>query len=144
MTKEEFYASVESWDDLFRFCHDNDLSSLDDIYAGYSLDERVEDDICERECNWPDLRDALNELPKFTGELYRRVGWLEYVCVDDDFEEWKAHVAREAEEYEAFEEEYQSEEDDYIEDESEVESAPEIAEIIGACQSSLYIVGGTK
>ena len=153
MKRSEFLDEVSEWSDLLDFCRDYDLDICDDIYDKYDADERVEEDVAERECGWFELMEALQSVPVMNGEYFERDGWLSYRCVDDEFESWKSKVLEDCDSWDDFweseiEEDPDEEFDPFSDEEEEADEQQEQAEewpcdvaaILGIYESSVRII----
>ena len=104
MTRQEFLDEINDFSDLLNFCCDHGLYYMEDVTDDIAacLAEDLRD--YAREYSWTEIRDWLNGIED-GGSWYRRDGSFDYVCIDDDFEEWKREVMLEADEIGTFEEE---------------------------------------
>lgn len=152
MYRNEFIENITDWAELLSFCQENDLDACRDIYPDSTVEEEIEDDIASRECDWRELRDALDDI-SVDGYYYLRRGWLDYVCVDDEFEDYKRDVLSECDDWEGFWEVEEIAEDEEEEDwfdlfsEEEPEEEPEPEEelpdfsvLLSICESSIRII----
>lgn len=115
MTRTEFIDNVTTWSELFRFCEDEQLDTLNDYILGDRLDRAVNQDVADADLDWDDLRDSLNEISEGY-DAYRRDGEFDYVPMDDsDFDELKDEVLASM--------------DDYWDEEEEEEWIPPVAEV---------------
>ena len=154
MKRSEFVDEINSWDELLDFCRDYGLETCMDIYTNGDVDEIIEDDVSERDCGWYELMEALNGIPT-DGLYYRRFGWLDYVCVDDNFVAWKQSVLEDCDYMDDFwDSEIDLEEDDesvfdpvFDEDCDDMEGLDRIVDngsepslIVDICKASLRII----
>lgn len=119
MTRREFEEDITTWDELIRFCYDNELCSCEDIvdYNGV-LDCIIED---ARNCYLDRIIDEVSEIRDPNAEYFYRDYNGDFESLDDydDFERYKSEVAEEYEEY------FDEEVDEENEEDSETEDEPE-------------------
>lgn len=124
MTRREFIEEVNDFDDLTRFCWNNDCYICEYIRNGEQYDDYIWELIRDWDDGWERLRDWLDDLPS--------VGRWDYVDTeddfrlldDDDFEDYKRRV-----------EEWMTENafwDEPDEDEEEIEEDPVRDDLIRA------------
>ena len=89
MTRYEF-EQIDNFSDLKQVAYDLGYDDFADSIVT-DLDSEVDNDICDWDGNWYDLRDCLNGVE--TGyDYYRRDGMFDYVPIDDEFDEWWAEL----------------------------------------------------
>lgn len=145
MTRDEFYESITTWEELKDFCYDNDCELLSDVYSDDARDSEI-DGCLENwasRYSWYELRDKLDNID--TGSdwwLYDEDG--EWIALGDrEFDSYRDDVASwmddngywddaddEDEEYDEepapyVEEEPAPEDDDMFEDDEEPELSDE-------------------
>lgn len=93
MTREEWINENTTLDDLIYWCRENGYGDYFEDYINEDLlDECVNEDICNYDCHWTDLRDALNDIDT-SYTWYRCHGTLSYEGVSDwDFEDIRDSV----------------------------------------------------
>ena len=145
MKRSEFVLGITTWEELREFCDDYQCEILDDVYDWDAFQEEVEEDVANRECGWTGLRDALNDVPD-DGSYFERRGWLDYICVDDEFDYWKERVLDDCDFYDDFweaeddgEDEYEDEEVDDQDDSQESEPL-DIGTVLEICQTSFQFL----
>ena len=112
MTRREFIDNVCDFDDLMRFCYDEDCDIMEDVTADLkgALDEEIKEAVDH--WYWYDIRDRLNDIPEgYT--WYHRNGLLDWEDIDDSFDEWKADVMEWASDNDVFEEDDEEETEEY-------------------------------
>lgn len=85
MTKDEFYEEVSDFDDLIRFCEDNNCYHLvEDIKHVDDFDDWIWDQLEEMRHRWYwyDLRAALNNIEAPSGSYFVPAGDLDYTEPD--------------------------------------------------------------
>lgn len=135
MTKDEFYASIESFDDLVDFCITNGCRHIvEDIKYRSDFDDWVWDQIenMRRHWFWNELADKLQDLYEPSTEFFKQTDLLEYdELYADDLDEYIDDVIVWGEEYEFWDED--PEEDDEDEEETVKEDPIFTSEIEIAC-----------
>lgn len=104
MKRQEFIDNITQFYELRDFCHEHELWEItDEYFDGDQLDDEIERDISDRDCDWSTLRDYLNDIST-GGEFYYRDGWLCYTERDDeDFQNLKNQVLDAMDEEEGWE-----------------------------------------
>ncbi len=128
MTRQEFLDDIYSWDDLKRFCFDEDCDIMDYVVLGDDLNEAVNDDVDEYhgEYAWDDLRDFLSGIREGY-EAYCKESCFDYIPLDEsDFRIYKDEIFTWAVENDIFmdEEDEESEVSESDFDEPEEEFSP--------------------
>lgn len=89
--RREFIEEVNDFDDLLRFCYDQDCYICEDIRDGESWDEYVWDGVRDWCDSWESLRDWLDDLPS-VGRWDYVNAYDNQVLDDDDFARYKNDV----------------------------------------------------
>lgn len=148
MTRQDFIDNVTTWSQLLRVCYDYDCDVCEDIIDDEQYDDYIEEDISNRECDWSDLRDCLNDIPSNNYYYYHRNGWLDYEGLNDgsDFRAYKDRVLEWMDDLENWDDDEEDEDDGDDDDEEEEEIEPDeeydvtdfdVKSLVTACQSYL-------
>ena len=92
MTRREFIEEVNDFDDLTRFCWNNDCSICEYIRDGEQFDDYIWESIRDWDYSWENLRDWLDGLPSVDRWDYVDTEDECRVLDDDDFEDYKRQV----------------------------------------------------
>lgn len=144
MTRDEFLDEITTFSDLYDFCIHNgyddmvgDLSTRDDI------EDEIDDDIYSflGDYMWYELRDRLDNID-LDGDWFRKDGRLDYVCVDDDFDDWRDELLDSLDYNEWFDEEAEEDDeydaDDAVYDDSGYNASPAITRAQGLGRTPSY------
>lgn len=92
MTRHEFIEEVVDFDDLTRFCWNNDCDICENIRDGEQFDDYIWESIRDWDYGWETLRDWLDGLPSVDRWDYVDTEDECRVLDDDDFERYKSDV----------------------------------------------------
>ncbi len=96
MTREEFLADINDWDELISFCYENELEATNDIVDTYRIDELL---ALEAEQSW--VRAAMfisGVINNLDDDYYKIDGYGNLDVLDaSDFETYKDDALYEAE-----------------------------------------------
>lgn len=100
MRRSEFWDNPpEDFSELIEFAYEHSLYACDNLVSEFDLDERIFEDINEesRHIYWGDVRDKLNDIERGYA-WYECAGSLEYIGVDDRFDDFLSEVSNEMDE----------------------------------------------
>lgn len=92
MTRREFIEEVNDFDDLTRFCWNNDCCICEYIRDGEQFDDYIWESIRDWDYSWENLRDWLDGLPSVNRYDYVDTEDECRVLDDDDFQDYKRQV----------------------------------------------------
>ena len=92
MTRREFIEEVNDFDDLTRFCWNNDCYICEYVRDGEQFDDYIWESIHDWDYGWETLRDWLDGLPSVDRWDYVDTEDECRVLDDDDFEDYKRQV----------------------------------------------------
>ncbi len=113
MTRREFEENINNFQELYDFCYDNDLQTMESVETKDAIFQDLIDDHIKEYLSsgyWYNLRNILDDIDDGY-DYYRVDGILDYIPItDDDFEAYKSDVADEMDGYWDDEDEEETEE----------------------------------